>query len=840
MRARKEMTPSASAAPGVELGEDEARFRALIEYSSDVVTVLSVDGTVLYNTPSVRRVLGWAPDELVGTRAFDIVHPDDIAEVLRAFTQALAAPPEPVPVTFRFRHRDGHWVQLDAIGTSRVDDPSVRGVVVNSRDVTERHRVEESLRKSQQLSRLLIEQVPVGIVFTDPTGKVTNANPAALAILGSPSEEATSQFNVLRMERLMRAGVSAAYRRVFEQQRIERLEIVYDSHWGKRSELRVLIVPLFDQPARLLGTVSIIEDVTERTRADREKATLLEIASDIGGSLDRAAIIERVQRRAAEVLPCDQAVTWIAGPAHGGLRRLAVYGAPPGSALVERLALPPDHPLARAISGGRTVVWESAEAQSYMPAYQLQALGLGAAIIAPLLVRGAVSGALAAFRRPSALPFSAAEVQLFEGIARQAALVLGAAELHRAEQEEAAVSAALAQAGQAIISSLSGADMLNRLCEVTARALGCERSHTLLYDEREPVLRIAAGFGDSDEEAAVSSALRLPTELAASIVARLRDDDVTQVDRALDPVVATINEQYGVTAAMYLALRRGPALIGVQSANYRHGPERFTARQERIGRGIAQLASLALEVSRLVNELEGANRLKSEFVATMSHELRTPLNIILGYQGLMLDETFGPLTDEQRDALERAERNARTLLELISATLDLSRLESGRLPLDLHEFDPAALLLELETECRDLALFPGVTLAWPAPPPLPRLYSDAAKIKVVLKNLLVNAAKFTHEGSITLSARPHERAVELAVAYTGVGIAPELLPVIFDAFRQAGDDVPLHGGVGLGLYIVRRLLEELGGSVQVDSTPGAGSTFRVWVPARHGAMKDQG
>jgi PAS domain S-box-containing protein len=836
MAARKRTQWLTDASPGVELGDDEARFRALVEYSSDVVTVLSPDGTVLYNTPSVKAVLGYTPDELVGTRAFDIVHPDDVAEVLRAFSEALATPPAPVPVTFRFRHRDGHWVQLDAIGSSRVDDPSVRGVVVNSRDVTERSRVEESLRKSQQLSQLLIEQVPVGIIFTDPAGQVTNANPAALAMLGSPSESATTQFNVLRMERLMRAGVSAAYRRVFEQQRIERLEIVYESHWGKRSELRLLIVPLFDQPARLLGTVSIVEDVTERARADREKATLLEIASDIGGSLDRAAILERVQRRAVEVLPCDQAVAWVADPQYGGLRRLAVHGGPAFGAIADRLSLTPDHALARAISGGRTVVWDSADAQPYLAADQLRTLGVGAAIIAPLIVRGGITGALAAFRRPSAAPFSAAEVQLFEGIARQTALVLGAAELHRAEQEESAVSAALAQAGQAMISSLSGADMLTRLCEVTARALGCDRSHTLLFDDREPVLRITAGFGDSPDEAMQSTAMRLPTDLAASVVARLRDDDVTQVDHVLDPVVASLNEQYGVTAAMYLALRRGPALIGIQSAQYIHGPERFTARQERIGRGIAQIASLALEVARLVDELERANRLKSEFVATMSHELRTPLNIILGYQGLMLDETFGPLNDEQRDALERAERNARTLLELISATLDLSRLESGRLPLDLHEFDPAALLRELEVECRDVALFPSVTLAWPPPPPLSLLYSDAAKIKVVLKNLLVNAAKFTHAGSITISARPHQQGVELAVADTGVGIAPELLPVIFDAFRQAGDDVPLHGGVGLGLYIVRRLLEELGGSVQVESIPGAGSTFRIWVPIRAGAV----
>ncbi len=522
------MKRAAGPSAGVALGDDESRFRALVEYSSDIVTVLGTDGTVLYNTPSVQRALGFTPDELAGQHVFDLIHPDDLDDVVRGFGDALAKPGEPVPVTFRFRHRDGHYVLLDAIGSSRVDDPSVRGVVVNSRDVSERARVEETLRKSQQLSRLLIEQVPVGIIFTDPVGQVTNANPAALAILGSPSAAATSQFNVLRMDRLMRAGVSDAFRRVFDAHRIERIEIAYESHWGRRADIRVLVVPLFDQPGRLIGTVAILEDVTERARADREKAALLDIASEIGGSLDRTAILERAHRRAAELLPCDQAVTWIADGARGGLRSLAAYGAPGFAAVADRISLEADHPLARAISSGRTVVWEAADAQPYVPVEQLHQLGAGATIVAPLIVRGAVTGAIAAIRRPDGPPFADADVQLFNGIARQVALVLGAAELHRAEQEQAAVSTVLARVGQALISSLSGPEMLRRLCEVTAEALGCAQSHTLLFDDREPMLRIAAGHGDLPENAAASTSMRFPSAIAESILARLRDADVTQ------------------------------------------------------------------------------------------------------------------------------------------------------------------------------------------------------------------------------------------------------------------------------------------------------------------------
>jgi PAS domain S-box-containing protein len=819
------------------LTSSEARFRALVQYSSDVITVLAPDGAVQYNTPAVRPVLGYEPSELVGRSAFEFVHPDDISEVVARFGEALAQPGVAVPVTFRFRHRDGHWVPLESIGSNRLHDPNVQGVVVNSRDITERRRVEDSLRKSQQLYRLLMEQVPVGILFTDSTGQITTANPAVLAMLGSPSEEATRQFNVLTIEPLHRAGVSDTYRRVLDHHFIERAEISYQSVWGKRSDLRLVIAPLFDQPGRLLGTVTIVEDVTDRTRADREKAALLEIARDISETLDPRAILDRVHRRAAELLPCDRVATWILDQ-RAGRRDLTRYGLPESLAAdAEATTFEFGQPLLEALRAGQTVVVADIDRQHWVPPARLRKLGVGALVVAPLIVRGATTGGLAAIRGPGANAFTGNEVQLFEGIARQVALMLGAADIYRAEQEEAAISTALARVGRELISALSSPDLLDRLCAVTARVLGCDRSHTLLFDPPGHVFRVAAGFGDSADETAAARTLRLPESLGANVVERLRREDVTQQDAQQDSLLAAINAQYGVSAAMYMALRRGEDIIGIHSATYRGGPTAFTPQQERIARGIAQIASLALEDARLVDELERANRLKSEFVATMSHELRTPLNIILGYHSLLLDGTFGELLTEQRDSVERADRNARALLELISATLDMSRLESGQLPLDLREFQLGDLLHELAAETRDLQRKPGVSVEWHPVPPLPALYSDPSKIKVVLKNLVGNAVKFTEVGAITVSVQASAGGVEIRVHDTGIGIASDLLPIIFEPFRQATGQH--HGGVGLGLYIVRRLLGELGGTVDVESTPGRGSTFCVWVPRRASASGAQ-
>jgi len=268
----------------------------------------------------------------------------------------------------------------------------------------------------------------------------------------------------------------------------------------------------------------------------------------------------------------------------------------------------------------------------------------------------------------------------------------------------------------------------------------------------------------------------------------------------------------------------------VQIAGVR-GAVELTARDERVARGVAQLASLALENARLVEQLEAANRLKSDFLATMSHELRTPLNVILGYNELLLDEVFGTLTPEQAASLDRVGCSARELLELINATLDISRLETGRAVLALQDIDAAALLHDIEIETRALREKPGVESVWRIVPNLPCLHSDVVKLKVLLKNLIANAIKFTDRGSVTITAEARDGWIEFSVIDTGMGMSTETQAVIFEPFRQGDSSMTrLHGGVGLGLYIVSRLLEMLSGRIEVESIVGAGSTFRVWIP----------
>lgn len=246
-----------------------------------------------------------------------------------------------------------------------------------------------------------------------------------------------------------------------------------------------------------------------------------------------------------------------------------------------------------------------------------------------------------------------------------------------------------------------------------------------------------------------------------------------------------------------------------------------------------KVAERTEELRRLYNEAQAANRLKSEFIASMSHELRTPLHVIIGYTDLLLCGEYGHLTAQQAEILRVITQYQGDLRDLINTTLDLSRLEAGKLELELSQVDLPDLLQLLDSEMRSRWANPDVRFIWNVAPDLPPLCTDLAKLKSVLKNLIGNAAKFTERGSITIGVHPSHGGVEICVADTGIGIPKDKQDLIFEPFRQVdSSSTRRYGGAGLGLHITRRFVQMMGGQISVESELGRGSTFRVWLPIR--------
>jgi PAS domain S-box-containing protein len=249
----------------------------------------------------------------------------------------------------------------------------------------------------------------------------------------------------------------------------------------------------------------------------------------------------------------------------------------------------------------------------------------------------------------------------------------------------------------------------------------------------------------------------------------------------------------------------------------------------------AELAAQNELLRRQHLELEQASALKSQFLANMSHEFRTPLNAILGYTHMLLQGVSGPLADAQRRNLTRIDSNSRHLLALINDILDITRIEAGRMPLTITNFRVPQLVDEVMAELEPIVKRSNLDVEARIPAQLPPLRTDRQKVKQILVNLLSNALKFTHKGSVTITAsyRTADRMIRIAVADTGIGIPQEAQAKVFEDFRQL-DSSPArgYGGTGLGLSICRRLAAMLGGSIELKSVGGKGSTFTLVVPAR--------
>jgi PAS domain S-box-containing protein len=401
---------------------------------------------------------------------------------------------------------------------------------------------------------------------------------------------------------------------------------------------------------------------------------------------------------------------------------------------------------------------------------------------------------------------------------------------------EGEITATLAHVGREIIGSLSRPGALPRLCQLTAQALGGDRAFMWFLEPEFGAFVPAASFGSPPERWEAMRVLRIDRETflqwhegleLGEPVFATRD----QVQRRAPPPLRTLVPECSSFVA--IPLMRGGDVNGAVTLGFNERSEPLTEAQTRIAQGLAQLASLALENARLVDELDRANQLKSEFVATMSHELRTPLNVILGYDTLLRDGAMGEVNQDQKQTLERIHENALQLLSLVTATLDMSRLEAGRVRLDLQIVDLSNLMAELEAQMYEARSKPGVRFRWRVGADVPLLHTDAIKLKVILTNLVSNALKFTSEGHVTATAVVAGDQVQIEVVDTGIGIAPSAQAAIFEPFRQGDRSIgERYGGVGLGLYIARRLVEILNGTIAVESEEGVGSTFRVRVPLR--------
>jgi len=295
----------------------------------------------------------------------------------------------------------------------------------------------------------------------------------------------------------------------------------------------------------------------------------------------------------------------------------------------------------------------------------------------------------------------------------------------------------------------------------------------------------------------------------------------------------------GVKSLLMVPMRRQSDVIGVIGVSHQDLGA-FSQSHVDLLKTFADQAVIAIENIRLFNEiqdksrqLEAASQHKSEFLANMSHELRTPLNAIIGFSEVLTDRMFGELNEKQEEYLKDIYASGTHLLSLINDILDLSKIEAGRMELELTEFDLPTALDNALMLVRERAGRRSIALHTKIDNQVGQIRADERKVRQVVLNLLSNAIKFTPEGGrIDVGAVPKDGLVEVSVSDTGIGIAPEDQEKVFEEFRQVGTAAKKVEGTGLGLTLCRKFVELHGGRIWVKSEPGVGSTFTFTIPVR--------
>lgn len=819
-------------------GDD--RFRALVQHSSDMVSVIGSDGIRRYVSPAIEIRLGYRPDELIGATGLSIVHPDDLPIVRQLVADVRDQPGTMANGVHRLRHRNGDTIWVDAVVANLTDNPAVNGIVITSRDITERRRVEAALSESEAKSRqesafaeLLIDSSFDAIGALDIEERYIAWNPAMEQLTGKSRDEVLGRTIAEVFPWTKETGSLDMIRRVLAGEAI----IVHDRpyslpHLGKTGFATMQMTPLHDDADRIVGALMVTHDTTERKQHEQamsEQARLLELAHD-------AIIVREIDGRI---------VSW-----NRGAEEMYGWSREEATGQVIHELLQTEFPVSQATTEG-----ELADSDHW-DGELIHRRRDGARLV--------IASRQVLLRDETGAPYRVLKINTDITAQKEAAEQLVVLN-HQLEQRVEERTADLALANRALETEiqerevaqqelLDGALRYRFLANAMPQIVWTARADGIIDYVNHPWLDYS---GLTFEESQIDgwSAVVHPDDWE-TVNARWQQAFATQ--RGFDVEVRLKRAADGLYRwhlgrVVPRRDRDGNIVQWVgtctdiddqkqAAAELRHAHDELEARVHERTRELAKSnSSLTAEISeRLEIEsqlrsamaaAEEASRLKSEFLSTMSHELRTPMNAIIGYAHLLLDGLDGPLTEDQSADIDQIARSADQLLNLINDVLDLSKIEAGRVELSPEPIDLPALVGQVCDGVRPQATAKGLTLAIDVPSDLPPLEADVTRLRQILLNLVGNAVKFTSAGQVAVTARDAGAGLEIKVADTGIGIGPDALAFIFDEFRQAdGSTTRRYGGTGLGLAIARKLARLHGGDIVVESVVGEGSTFTVSLP----------
>jgi len=616
---------------------------------------------------------------------------------------------------------------------------------------------------------------------------------------------------------------------------------------GPFSDSEIELLKTFaDQAVIAIENVRLFNETTEALERQTATADVLGIIAKSPTALQ--PVLDAIATSAARLCRAyDSTLLRLDGDT---LRLVAHHGPIPSAAVLP----------VRGTVGGRCVLERAAvhvlDLQSEVEAFPeasawARQLGFRTILTVPLLREGQTIGVLQ-LRRTEVAVFTEQQVRLLQTFADQAVIAIENVRLFQElEARTAALTrsvdqlTALGEVGRAVSSTLDLETVLTTIVSRAVQLSGLDGGVIFEYDEPTQAFVQRAAI----EQAVILAEARRTTPIlkGEGVVGRtavtLQPEQVPDITapgayegRLRETLIAS-----GVRAVLAVPMVREGRLIGCLAVT-RNATGDFPPEMIDLLRTFATQSSLAIQNARLFLEiadksrqLEVASQHKSEFLANMSHELRTPLNAIIGFSEVLSERMFGELNEKQEEYLKDIYASGNHLLSLINDILDLSKIEAGRMELELTAFDLPTALDNALMLVRERAGRRNITLQISVDGQLGEVRADERKIRQVVLNLLSNAIKFTPEGGrIDVAATPRDGFVEVLVSDTGVGIAPEDQEAVFEEFRQVGTTEKKAEGTGLGLTLCRKFIELHGGRIWVKSQVGAGSTFTFMIPVRAG------
>ncbi|HEU0054935.1 MAG TPA: PAS domain S-box protein [Longimicrobium sp.] len=837
-----------------------ARLAAIVESSDDAIFSKSLEGIVESWNRGAERLYGYTAEEIVGRPVRTLAPPDRLDEFpLILETVARGGHVEALE-TVR-RRKDGALVEVQlTVSPLRDADGAVVGASTIARDITARRRTEAALRESEARYRRLIDTAHEGIWLVDPAGRTTYLNGRMAAMLGTDAATAAGRPLADHVHPDDREAVVRALAAGDEGSGPARLDARLRRGDGSDLWATLSLSPLTDDAGRPAGALAMVTDVSERRRAEESLRFLAEASRVLAASLDYRATLASVVRLAVPRL-ADFCALGLVEEEGGPARPVAVAHVDPArEEVLRRLAEaePPrpgdSSPASRALVTGEPVLLEeipggmledavAAEARG-----EVAALAVRSALAVPLHGERGVIGVLALGLSDSGRRYGPDDLALAEEVARRAATAVENARLHQSERrarraaERAAERIARLQAVTAALSNArTPAEVADVVIQQGLAALGAAAGWLVQLTPDGGALEAVRtqGYDGAVEESFRRFTLDAPVPLADAV--RTGEPVFLESPAERFRRYPALQRDYGYLEngawASVPLLLEGRAVGGI-GLTFREA-RAFNDEERDFVLALARQSAQALERARLYEaergaraEAEAANRAKFDFLTTMSHELRTPLNAIAGYVELLELEIRGPLTDAQRQDLERIHRSQKHLLGLINDVLNFARIETGHVHFDVRDVPLHDALGEVEPLISPQVRSKGLAYEFVPLDPAVTVRADGEKVRQIVLNLLSNAVKFTAPGGrITLEARAVDAIVEVRVRDTGIGIPADKLTTIFEPFVQVNAGYTrTQEGTGLGLAISRDLARAMGGELVAESVEGEGSVFILTLP----------